>query len=118
MSDLLKKVLIKYGYNNKIGYLFLKPDGNFMHQSTINSHVKKVCKNAGISPRVYTFERKVHNKKKTRTINLNRSTVHTHMLRHTYATRCIEAGMKAVVLQKLLGHSSIDITLRNLYLSI
>lgn len=118
MSDLLKKVLIKYGYNNKIGYLFLKPDGNFMHQSTINSHVKKVCKNAGISPTVYILERNVPNKNKTRTINLNRSKVHTHMLRHTYATRCIEAGMKPVVLQKLLGHSSIDITLRNLYISI
>ena len=33
------------------------------------------------------------------------------MLRHTYATRCIEAGMQAVVLQKLLGHSNIKTTL-------
>ncbi|MBQ5446744.1 MAG: alpha-hydroxy-acid oxidizing protein, partial [Lachnospiraceae bacterium] len=46
ISDLLVKVLSKY--NLKLGYLFLKPDGSFINQSTINSHVKKVCKNAGI----------------------------------------------------------------------
>lgn len=37
--------------------------------------------------------------------------LHTHMLRHSFATRCIEAGMSPKVLQKNLGHSKIDITL-------
>ena len=37
--------------------------------------------------------------------------VSLHSLRHTYATRCIESGMKPKVLQKLLGHSDISITL-------
>ena len=37
--------------------------------------------------------------------------VSLHSLRHTYATRCIEAGMQAKVLQHLLGHSDISITL-------
>ena len=41
----------------------------------------------------------------------------THMLRHTYATRCIEAGVQAVVLKKLLGHSDISITL-NTYVDV
>lgn len=34
-----------------------------------------------------------------------------HSLRHTYATRCIEAGMPPKVLQQLLGHTDIKITL-------
>lgn len=36
-------------------------------------------------------------------------------MRHTFATRCIEAGMKPKTLQMLLGHSKIGITM-NLYI--
>ena len=37
--------------------------------------------------------------------------VDLHSLRHTYATRCIESGMPPKVLQKLLGHTDISVTL-------
>ena len=40
-----------------------------------------------------------------------RGRVSLHSLRHTFATRCIEAGMQPKVLQHLLGHSDIKITL-------
>ena len=43
--------------------------------------------------------------------------LHNHMLRHTYATRCIESGMSAVVLAKKLGHKDVSITL-NTYTSV
>ena len=39
------------------------------------------------------------------------------MLRHTFATRCIENGMSTVVLQKILGHKDIETTL-NTYTSV
>ena len=34
-----------------------------------------------------------------------------HSLRHTFATRCIEAGIEAVVLKKWMGHTDIHVTL-------
>ena len=39
---------------------------------------------------------------------------HPHTLRHTFATRCFENKMEPKVVQSLLGHSSISITL-NIY---
>ena len=40
-----------------------------------------------------------------------------HVLRHTFATRCIEAGMMPKTLQMILGHSNISITM-NLYVHV
>lgn len=37
--------------------------------------------------------------------------INFHGLRHTFATRCIEAGMDAKTLSEILGHSGVSITL-------
>ena len=34
-----------------------------------------------------------------------------HSLRHTFATRCIEKGVQPKSLQKMLGHSTIQVTM-------
>ncbi len=41
----------------------------------------------------------------------------THCLRHTYGTRCIESGIAPVVVQRLMGHKDIAVTL-NTYTSV
>lgn len=43
--------------------------------------------------------------------------ISTHSLRHTFGTRCIEAGMAPVVVQRLMGHNDIRVTL-NTYTSV
>ena len=48
---------------------------------------------------------------------MNISSISSHSLRHTYGTRCVEAGMRAVALQRLMGHSDVAITL-NTYTSV
>ena len=48
---------------------------------------------------------------------MNIPSISSHSLRHTYGTRCIEAGMRAVALQRLMGHSDVAITL-NTYTSV
>lgn len=40
-----------------------------------------------------------------------------HVLRHTFATRCIEGGMRPKTLQVILGHSNVSITM-NLYVHV
>ena len=37
-----------------------------------------------------------------------------HCMRHTFATRCYEKGVREKVIQKILGHSKLDMTL-NIY---
>lgn len=39
------------------------------------------------------------------------SSMNYHVLRHTFATRCVEAGVDAKTLSEILGHSNVNITL-------
>lgn len=110
--DVLLPILSKYASSD---FLF-KNNGNFINPSTINTHFKKICKDANIKIKI-SPKKKKNRKGQDTVINLKTSDVNTHMLRHTFATRCIESGMSAVVLQKILGHKDIETTL-NTYTSV
>lgn len=93
--------------NEHTGTLFTK-DNKLITPSTINAHLKRICTKANIRPvKVNSTKRN----KNGEIIKIRSSEVHTHMLRHTFATRCIESGMQAVTLSRILGHKDISVTL-------
>lgn len=63
------------------------------------------CKNSFAEPRVisYRFKKVL--------FKANVDKIQFHALRHTFATRCVEQGIDIATLSKLLGHSSIKLTL-------
>ena len=46
-----------------------------------------------------------------RTVKVHFQNVNFHLLRHTYATVCIENGFDFKTVSELLGHSNVNITL-------
>lgn len=98
IPDIIKKELkeqVELSKNNKDNLLFLC-DNDLVRPNSLNSVIKRIFKSQ---------------------LGLDNTGITTHVLRHTYATRCIEAGMSAVVLQRLMGHTDIKITL-NTYTSV
>lgn len=65
----------------------------------------------------YTDARKVNYKLVEILKELNIAGISTHCLRHTFATRCAECGMKDVVLMEIMGHYDIEIT-KNVYIDV
>ncbi len=94
----LSQILLKYlellyikNKNNMIEYVFpLRTDPSKpVNESWIQKKVKETARNAGI------------NKKVT-----------MHSFRHSFATHCLEDGVNFIQLRKLLGHSSVNTTLK------
>ena len=82
-----------YYYKNDLHLLFCNSRKQCISTDATNMMFKYICEQYNIG---------------------NGSTMHQHMLRHTYATRCIESGMPASVLAKIMGHANVSTTL-NVY---
>ena len=104
LSNFLKQILKNTPTIN--GYYFIQPDGKFLTPTIVNAHFKRICKDAHIRETTHIIHRIDKKTGKEKIIHLKYSSVNTHQLRHTYATRCIEAGISAVVLQRILRTST------------
>ena len=79
----------KQNTENTENLLFCQSNGSLILESSVNSYLKKVAKAIGLS---YWKQ------------------FSSHRLRHTFATRCIEAGVILPVVQTLMGHNDIQTT--------
>ena len=67
--------------------VFRNSKGKPNHRGNFNRTLRDIAKKAGIA------------------------SLSMHTLRHSFATRCIESGMRPKTLQKILGHSTINLTM-------
>ncbi|MBO0446728.1 hypothetical protein IGJ55_002233 [Enterococcus sp. AZ170] len=74
-------------------------------QNNDSSEYVIFCKNSYAEPRVisYRFRKNIE--------EAGIRNIHFHVLRHTFATRCVEQGIDIATLSKLMGHASIKLTL-------
>ena len=85
-------ILLPYinAYESKKGYLVKGKKSAWAEPRTLQYRFEKILKECNIQP------------------------FHFHMLRHCFATRCIDRGFDIKSLSEILGHSNVQITL-NLY---
>jgi len=94
LSPIFKEQL-KYANENLHNLIFTN-NNSYIRTSYVNQELKRIFKEE---------------------LKVNYKDISTHCLRHTYGTRCVEAGMTAVVLQRLMGHKDVTVTL-NTYTSV
>lgn len=95
LESIIEQMKIADRQNNNEEKLLFKPDfKKYTDRENVNTELKRILK------RHFGIE-----------------DITTHSLRHTYGTRCIESGMAPVVVQKLMGHTDIQVTL-NTYTSV
>ena len=89
----VRQILTEAIGSKKSGLIFLKADGSMIPTSNV------LCQFKRLQDKYNFIDETIDGK------------VDLHSLRHTYATTCIEAGMKPVVLQRLMGHADISVTM-------
>lgn len=87
LNGILKEQ-VEYANKNETKYLFTH-NKNLVNPINANARLKRIIKDTGMKEQGFS----------------------THSLRHSYGTRCIESHIPPVVLQRLMGHTDIKITL-------
>ena len=100
MSPKVKSIVtqvLKEKITNINGLIFYDhKDNKIITRSEINSYLKRISKK----------------------YNITATSLHSHRLRHTYITRCVENGMNLKVIQQIVGHVKGSSITSDIYTSI
>ncbi|MBR2289840.1 MAG: site-specific integrase [Clostridia bacterium] len=83
VRQIIEKLLLEAPKNQSEALFWNSQTKNYLISSNINSYLQRLNKKHEIIP----------------------STLHSHILRHTFITRCVESGMNLKVIQYLVGHT-------------
>lgn len=92
------KSLLKDCTRFKTSGLIFTHNGRLVTTSQVNSQFRRICKKYDIIDKTITNGK-----------------IDLHSLRHTFGTRCAEAGMPPKVLQEIMGHTDIKITMNTYF---
>ena len=92
VRPVIEKIISEYKATDD-NVLFHTSAGTLIATSVVNTEFRRIVNKYGIQDKTVKGDLSLHS------------------LRHTYATRCIESGMPPKVLQHLMGHSDIKVTL-------
>ena len=93
------------GYDD---FIFLNRNGNVFNQSTVNTAIQRIVRDINLE----ILEKAGDNEPSCIIPYFS-----CHILRHTFATRMIEAGISIKILQEILGHADFKTTM-NVYVNI
>lgn len=88
------------GFENLV---FVSEFGNPLYETFVNRHLKKIV------AEINAEENEEAMREKRKPVIFEPISPHT--LRHTFATRAFEKGMRPKTVQEILGHSSLDMTM-------
>ena len=86
IPDALLKIMLTHS-TDRTGYFLTGSTQYYIEPRTMQNHFKKALKSSGVADANF------------------------HALRHTFATRCVEAGFDVKSLSEILGHASVNITM-------
>ena len=97
MTDTVRELLIDCIGEKKSGLIFLQND-KMISTSQVNAQFNRMIK------KYHIIDESIRDGK-----------IDLHSLRHTFGTRCAEAGMPPKVLQEIMGHTDISVTMNTYF---